>query len=185
MLPIGPLMWEHRLIERMIKLVRAELVVIAETEKLDLNFVALATDFLRTYADRCHHGKEEDILFRELARKDLSERDKTTMRELIEEHAYARKTVMNLLQAADRYVAGNIDSMNEVLKLLRELSEFYPRHIEKEDKRFFHPCMKYFTPAEQQSMLQEFWEFDRKMIHEKYAKVIEEMTRAISAQGLL
>jgi len=184
MLPIGPLMWEHRLIERMIKLVRAELVVIAETEKLDLNFVALATDFLRTYADRCHHGKEEDILFRELARKDLSERDKTTMQELIEEHAYARKTVISLLQAADRYVAGNIDSMNEVLKLLRELSEFYPRHIEKEDKRFFHPCMKYFTAAEQQSMLQEFWEFDRKMIHEKYAKVVEEMERAVSAQGL-
>ena len=59
MLPIGPLMWEHRLIERMIKLMKARLVVMAETEKLDSNFISVTTDFLRTYADRCHHGKEE------------------------------------------------------------------------------------------------------------------------------
>ena len=177
MLPIGPLMWEHRLIERLIKLMNAELAVIAKTGKLDLSFVAGATDFLRTYADRCHHGKEEDILFRELAHKDLSERDRTTMQELVEEHGFARATVTSLLRTVDRFAAGDVDSVDEASKLLKDLSEFYPRHIEKEDKHFFRPCMKYFTAIEQQSMLQEFWEFDRKMIHEKYGKVIEDMAR--------
>ena len=90
-------MVEHRLIERMIKLLKAKHVAMAETEKLDLNFVVVTTDFFRTYADRCHHGKEEDILFRELARKNLSEIDKKTMQELIEEHKHARKTVTDLL----------------------------------------------------------------------------------------
>jgi hemerythrin-like domain-containing protein len=173
MIPIGPLMWEHRLIERMVKLMKEKLVAIEETGKLDSNFISVATDFLRTYADRCHHGKEEDILFRELALKTLLEEDKKTMDELIEEHKYARKTVTNLVQITDKYAPGNIESIDEALSLLRDLSEFYPRHIEKEDRHFFYPSMKYFTPEEQQSMLQEFWEFDRKMIHEKYAKVIE------------
>jgi hemerythrin-like domain-containing protein len=81
MLPIGPLMWEHRLIERMIKLIKAEYVTIEKTKKLDLNFIVVTTDFLRTYADRCHHGKEEEILFRELARKNLSEIDRKMIHE--------------------------------------------------------------------------------------------------------
>jgi hypothetical protein len=44
MLPIGPLMWEHRLIERMIKLMDAEEVAIEKTEKLDPNLIAMAID---------------------------------------------------------------------------------------------------------------------------------------------
>jgi hypothetical protein len=34
--------------------------------------------------------------------------------------------------------------------------------------------MYYFSEEEQQAMLAEFWEFDRKMIHEKYKKVVEQ-----------
>lgn len=175
MLPIGPLMWEHRLIERMIKLMKAEILAISETAKLDSNFINVTIDFLRTYADRCHHGKEEDILFRELARRNLSETDKMTMNELTEEHRYARETVKHLVQTVDKYTSGIAESLREVSRVLEDLSEFYPRHIEKEDKRFFYPCMRYFTPAEQEDMLKGFWEFDRKMIHDKYTKIVEGM----------
>ncbi len=42
--------------------------------------------------------------------------------------------------------------------------------------------MDYFSGAEQQAMLDRFWEFDRKMIHEKYRRVVEE-EEAISAEG--
>jgi hemerythrin-like domain-containing protein len=55
-------------------------------------FIDIAVDFIRTYADRTHHSKEEDILFRELAKKQLSPEHKKTMEELVDEHAFARKT---------------------------------------------------------------------------------------------
>ena len=58
---------------------------------------------------------------------------------------------------------------------LGKIVQFYPEHIEKEDKHFFIPIMDYFTPAEQQAMLDRFWEFDRAMIHEKYKKVVDEL----------
>ena len=64
MKPIGPLMWEHRLIERMVKLLKKELIKIKEIDKVDTNFILIVVDFFRTYADRTHHGKEEDILFK-------------------------------------------------------------------------------------------------------------------------
>ena len=68
MLPAGPLMIEHRLIERMIKILDRSLRKMEREKELDLNFIDTLVDFIRTYADRCHHGKEEDILFRDLSK---------------------------------------------------------------------------------------------------------------------
>ncbi len=178
MIPIGPLMREHRLIERMIKLMKEELHKVSEANEVNPNFIEVAIDFLRTYADRCHHGKEEDILFKGLAKKKLSNEHDKIMHELIEDHIYARKTVGSLLSAKESYVMGNIDSLKDLSKLLKELVELYPMHIEKEDKRFFYPCMEYFTKQEQEVMLQEFWDFDRKLIHEKYEKVVDRIEQA-------
>jgi hemerythrin-like domain-containing protein len=173
MKPIGPLMIEHRLIERMILIVKEEIDEMKEGKKADPVFIDTYVDFARTYADRCHHGKEEDILFRDLAKKKLSPEHKKTMDELVQEHIYARKTVGELVAAKDLYVQGNKDALKDILAKLKALAEFYPKHIEKEDKRFFFPILDYFTKKEQDDMLKEFWEFDRKLIHEKYQKVVE------------
>ena len=173
MLPIGPLMIEHRLIEKMIAIMRSEAERLAAGNPVNFNFIDIAVDFIRTYADRCHHGKEEDILFRDLAKKRLSPEHKKTMDELVEEHIFARRTVGELVAAKDNYVHGNKDALKDITAKLGALADFYPKHIEKEDKHFFFPVLDYFTKQEQDAMLQEFWEFDRKLIHEKYQKVVE------------
>jgi len=172
MKPIGPMMWEHRLIEKMLRLFDGEIIKINENKKVDTVFIDTAVDFIRTYADRTHHGKEEDILFRDLAKKKLSQEHARIVNELIEEHKYGRKTVGKLVAAKERYLSGE-DTSQEVIDYLKELAHFYPTHIQKEDKHFFYPCMEYFTREEQDAMLLEFYEFDRKMIHEKYKKVVE------------
>jgi hemerythrin-like domain-containing protein len=95
------------------------------------------------------------------------------MAELLAEHRVARKTVGSLVEANAQYIQGDTTVVDEILRLLEKLVNFYPEHIRKEDKEFFIPSMKYFSKSEQQSMLEEFWEFDRKMIHEKYKKVVD------------
>jgi hemerythrin-like domain-containing protein len=174
MKPRGPLMIEHRLIEEMIELIKKESTKIKETEKVEPSFIDKAVDFVRIYADKTHHGKEEDILFRECAKKKMKEEDEKVMNELIEEHKFGRKTVGELVAAKEDYVKGK-DSINIILDKLDTLVEFYPKHIEKEDKNFFLNSEKYFTEDELQEMLKEFWDFDKKMIHEKYKMVVEEL----------
>jgi hemerythrin-like domain-containing protein len=168
------MMWEHRLIEKMLRLFEGEIRKINESNKVDTVFIDMAVDFIRTYADRTHHGKEEDILFRDLAKKDLSSDHDQIMHELIEEHKYSRETVRKLVEAKDKYLKGE-DTVQDVIGYLKELAGFYPLHIQKEDKHFFYPCMEYFSKEEQDRMLAEFYEFDRNMIHEKYRKVVDEM----------
>jgi hemerythrin-like domain-containing protein len=169
----GPLMIEHRLIERMISLIKDALAQIESTRKVDPVFVDTAVDFIRIYADRTHHGKEEDILFRDLRKRSLSAEDQRVMKELIEEHIFGRQTTKALVEANTGYRNGDESALAEIAGRLQTLVEFYPKHIEKEDKIFFPASRAYFTDEEDQAMLAEFWEFDRKMIHEKYRSVVE------------
>ena len=173
MKPIGPLMWEHRLIERLLKLFECQIIKIRQENSIDPVFIDNAVDFIRTYADRTHHGKEEDILFRDLAKKQLSAEHSRIMGELVEEHKYARKVVGKLVEAKEKILMGNKAAVQDIIACLKELSEFYPKHIEKEDKHFFFPLLDYFSKDEQDAMLSEFQDFDRNMIHEKYIKLVD------------
>lgn len=175
MKPIGPLMWEHRLIEQMIPLMQREIQHIQASGKADAVFIEKAVDFFRVYADRTHHGKEEDILFKALEVKPLSGDLVNTMKELMNEHVMARSNVRAIIEAREEYLDGNDSSLAAILTGLTNLISLYPPHIEKEDKRFFFPVMSYFTDQEQDEMLRDFWEFDRKMIHEKYQSVMEQL----------
>ena len=173
MKPIAPLMIEHRLIERMIRLVDRERERVAAGGRPDPAFIDTAVDFIRTYADRCHHGKEEDIYFKDLAARQISDEHRRLVDELIEEHKYARGVVAALVGAKERYVAGDSAVAADIEQRLRELVEFYPGHIRKEDRQLFIPSMAYYTADEQAAMLDEMWEFDRKLIHEKYRAAVE------------
>ncbi|TFG16642.1 MAG: cation-binding protein [Promethearchaeota archaeon] len=175
MMPIGPLMIEHRLIEKMIALMDKEITKMKKYAKANPLFIDIAVDFIRMYADRTHHGKEEDILFRDLEKKDLSPNHSKIMEELVEEHVMARNMVRKLVDAKNQYEKGNVRVLDEIIEIMVKLTEFYPKHIEKEDKHFFIPVMKYFTQEEQDAMLEEFWEFDKMLIHEKYKTVVENL----------
>lgn len=175
MMPIGPLMIEHRLIERMIRLLGERSSDAVGHAEIDPVFIDTAVDFIRTYADRTHHGKEEDILFKNLATKDLSAEDDRVMQELVDEHVYARNMVRELVEANERYRQGDGDALTTILEKIAALAGLYPDHIAKEDKLFFPAAMKYLDRSEQDAMLQAMWEFDRGMIHEKYRSIIEQL----------
>jgi len=174
MKPIGPLMIEHRLIERMVALLGGVLETMKKKMEVNTDLINVGVDFFRTYADRTHHGKEEEIFFRDLSMKELSAEDRTMMERLIQEHIWARQAVMKLAAANTRYVRGDRDALKDATYELEKLVKFYPIHIEKEDKEFFLPVMKYFSVQEQNAMLEEFWKFDQSMIHEKYRKMVKE-----------
>jgi hemerythrin-like domain-containing protein len=177
-MPIGPLMIEHRLIERMIALMRKELERLKKENTSNLDFIDTAVDFIRKYADRCHHGKEEDILFRELKKKDLESEHKRTMEELIEEHKRAREITVKLVAAKVELVKGSQQDKKFIIEYMKQLVEFYPKHIEKEDKRFFRPIMKYFSQKEQDALLQEEYEFDKNFIHVLYRDIITKLEKS-------
>jgi hemerythrin-like domain-containing protein len=156
---------------------KSEVSKITGEGQADPVFIETAVDFFRTYADRCHHGKEEDLLFAQLRDKNLSPEHERIMSELMEDHSIGRETVRDLLDANGRYKSGSAAALDKIGELLSLLIDFYPAHILKEDKSFFFPCMEYFTKHELDAMLERFWDFDRKLIHEKYAHSLAELEK--------
>jgi len=149
MKPVGPLMWEHRLIEKMLVSMMTQIDTIEKSSKVNPLVIDVAVDFIRMYADRTHHGKEEEILFRDLAKKNLTTELTKIMQELLDEHVWGRKMTASLVAAKDKYLQhGDEDNLTEIIRLARVLGNFYPKHIEKEDKHFFYPCQEYFSNDE-------------------------------------
>jgi len=171
----GLLMIEHRLIEKMISLIKKNLEEVESTDKIDPVFVDTVVDFIGMYADRTHHGKEEDIMFQEMKKRSLSEEDQRIMNELIDEHVFGRQTTRDLIEANNRYKNNDESALVDIVDQLKILVDFYPKHIEKEDKVFFPDSRSYLTEEEDQAMLSEFREFDKNMIHEKYRSVVERL----------
>jgi hemerythrin-like domain-containing protein len=176
-LPIQPLIVEHRLTERMIAVMRWRVADMESIGTADIGFIDAAVEFLRTYADRCHHGKEETILFRDLASKPLSAERRRVLDELLAEHVFARTTTERLVEARNRYAAGETSAHAEIAACLHMFVEFYPKHIAKEEHGFFQPVLSYFTTAELERMLAEENEFDRRFVQVTYEKAVEAWER--------
>ena len=172
MKPIAPLMIEHRLIERMVGVMEDYVASTQASKKVNPAFVEMVCDFFRTYGDRTHHGKEEDILFARLAKKNLSDEHRNMLTRLIDEHVQARKMIANLAQAKEKYIRGDEKAGTDILTNLKTITVLYRKHIELEDRHFFIPCLQYFTKEEMDAMLSDMWEYDRSMIHVKYKEVV-------------
>ena len=96
------------------------------------------------------------------------------MDELVEEHKLGRELTGSLARARENAAGGNHSQVAAIVDIMEKLVNFYPKHIEKEDKHFFMPVMGYFTDSEKDAMLREGYEFDQNLIHEKYRDVVEE-----------
>lgn len=180
---IGMLMHEHQLILRMIAQMAAKAERVAAGEPVDPVFVSVVVDFIRSYADRCHHGKEEEILFRELRTKELSEADARDMQRLIDDHVWARGKTRELVEASEWYFSGDTEQLPRIALILQQLAEFYPDHIAREDTQFFRHAVGYFDSEERERIDAESREFDRQLIHERYAAVVEGMERQLGQAG--
>ena len=129
MAPIDALIEEHKLIDRMLNLMKEKLTKIKIAGLVDSGFTATWVDFFRIYADNCHHGKEENILFRNLRKKQLSQELTKTMDELIEEHIYVR-TIVNELSTSYRSISKigksalkrTIESIEDIVRLFHYIS---------------------------------------------------------------
>ena len=175
MLPIAPLMIEHRTIERMVSVMKERAEMLEAGQELDPRFIPEVVDFMRNYADRTHHGKEEDLLFRALKGKGMSPEHRRTLERLVKDHVQAREMVSKLSDLGEAHFMGHPGAAYQASMLMKDLVALYQQHIELEDQGFFVPVMDYLSAEERDLMLEEFKDFDSRMIHERYGMAVERL----------
>lgn len=124
---------EHRVIKRMLKVIRKACLLIFNGNPIDYNDFNQMIDFVRNYADAHHHGKEEKFLFVEME-KNLGEMGKKLIRNgMLVEHDLGRLDISELKAALERVKAGDEESKLDVISYAISYSHLLERHIDKED----------------------------------------------------
>ncbi len=168
-------MFEHRLIGRVISLMAKEAKRVEAGGPPNSVFVDNVVDFIRVFADRYHHVKEEDILFGEARKKALPAELAQVADELVQDHRRQRAVVQELSDANAELARGNKAIVPTMIEAMKTFVEFYTRHMEREDRQFFPPVMTFFSEVEKQAMLEKELAIDRILMPERFAVMVESM----------
>lgn len=171
--PADLLLAEHDLIRRVLAILERESEWIGEGRDVDPVFIDRMVDFIYTYAERVHHGKEEEVLFRELDSKPLSPEHRQMMERLVREHVEMRHLADDLVAAGEKYAEADGEALQRVEDTIGYLSDLYPDHFQIEEETFFPAAQSYLEESEEAVILEAMRSHDRAMIHEKYGMLVE------------
>jgi hemerythrin-like domain-containing protein len=137
---------EHRLILRMIALVENNTARLEAGRFRDWQFYLDAVDFIRNFADRFHHAKEEDVLFAALVANGMPEKQSPIEAMLIE-HDQGRAHVRAIAAAALQARDGESGQEAIIAEHARGYAALLRGHIEKEDT-ILYPLAERILPEE-------------------------------------
>lgn len=123
---------EHTLILRMIALIEKNTERMEQGAFRDWQFYLDAVDFIRNYADRFHHAKEEDVLFVELVKNGMPEKN-SPIEAMHLEHEQGRAHVRAMEEAARRAQQGETGQIPIIAENARGYAALLRGHIDKED----------------------------------------------------
>ncbi len=170
----GVLKEEHQLILRMIALVDANVGLMERGQFRNWQFYLDAVDFIRNYADRFHHAKEEDVLFVELVRNGMPEKN-SPVEAMHIEHEQGRAFVRGMEEAVEKVMAGETGQIQLIAKNARGYVELLRGHIDKEDT-ILYPLAERVLPENVRSgMLTGYSAAEKQMpgLEEKYRRLVE------------
>jgi hemerythrin-like domain-containing protein len=148
-----------KILERMTELMR-------DGEEVDRADLTQMIDFLRLFADKCHHGKEESILFP--AMEDVGiPRDYGPIGQMLLEHEEGRRYIAEM----DRSISGEAVDTQAFAANATEYVELLRAHIDKENDVLFPMGDRMIPEEKQEELLRQFEDHERNVmgpgIHEK------------------
>ena len=130
--PIQKLMAEHKVILRGIDLLEQGADRLEQGENISADYFRAAIDFIRNYADKYHHAKEEDILFIRLEQLGFSPQV-GPVAVMLNEHKQGRNFVSGLESATNKYADGDKSAVQGIIENARNYAILLRQHIQKED----------------------------------------------------
>lgn len=177
--PIEELQTEHRAIESSLKILSAicdrieQENILANPEHIDG-----LIDFFRTFADQCHHGKEETQLFPALEARGV-QRDGGPIGVMLTEHEAGRAFVRDMAVSMSQYREGNSEALMRLVHNARSYIDLLVNHIRKEDGVLFPMADQKLTEETQQRIAAGFDRIEREEIgegrHDEYHDMLERL----------
>jgi hemerythrin-like domain-containing protein len=174
MKPTDVLMQEHRVIELVLSCLDRMADNCDAGHSLDVEAARQALDFFRVFADQCHHGKEEDLLFPFMEAKGFS-REQGPTGVMLHEHELGRRHVRGMADALNEFSLGDLSGKLVFVEHARAFSALLRQHIQKEDHCLFRMADQALSDLEQDELSKSFNAVENEQLgretHERYLKV--------------
>ena len=175
------LMNEHRAVERVLKVLDRSANQLDAGEAVPASLFEDSVDFLRNFADKCHHGKEETALFPALARAGVPV-EQGPIGVMLAEHEQGRSYIRAMAEALEGYKRGDPAARSRLAESARGYAALLAQHIRKEDTVLFPIADRVLSDATQQDLVAEFDRIESEHIgpgvHEHYHQMIDELDPA-------
>lgn len=147
--PIAVLHHEHTVLRTALRAMTLEANALLAGGAIRAEFWRRVVEFLEHFLDRCHHEKEEQILFPALERHGFG-RERGPLAALRQEHLEGRRMVRVLLDALNDRDAGRLANTCLLFCRREEL------HVEREEAALLPMALEVLPEEERRALAQQF-----------------------------
>jgi len=146
---------EHEEIKLMLSIMEKTINKLNNGVVLDIEYMEKIIDFIKGFADKCHHGKEEDVLFPALIKNGMR-KDIGPIAVMLNEHQQGRAFVKALSKALDDFKNRNTKALHEIVENAMNYVNLLRSHIAKENDVLFMMADKLLSETEQNELAEAF-----------------------------
>jgi len=176
------LMDEHRVIERVLTVMEKAVEMLRQGKAVKPAFFQNAADFIKGFADGCHHAKEEKVLFGAMVKAGIP-KEGGPVGMMLMEHEQGRAFVRALQDGVEKWQSGDEEGQKETIKAARGYIDLLQAHIYKEDKILFPLADDAILWDDQEQIARDFERIEQEEtgegVHEKYLALAEKLEMAI------
>ncbi len=144
---------EHQTIREMLAVLNTLCDYLAEEKPVATDDLKEAVAFIREFADRFHHGKEEDLLFPAMERAGIP-RDGGPIGVMLMEHVRGREYVAAMATAVAK------EDFTNFITHARNYTRLLDQHIYKEDNILYPMADRMLSSEQQQELEQAYAKVD-------------------------
>jgi hemerythrin-like domain-containing protein len=178
MQPTDILKGEHRVIEQVLSCLEQLAFQCLVDGKLSSADARSMLDFFQTFADHCHHAKEEGFLFPLMEAHGFS-REHGPTGVMRHEHEEGRRHLREMAAVIDAAAAGDPGALREFAKQAGCYVAMLRQHIRKEDQRLFPMAENYLTAEDRQALREGFAGVEGNKLHagshERYLQLANDL----------
>jgi hemerythrin-like domain-containing protein len=176
------LMEEHRVIERVISSLEKAAQRMEQGTDVRPGFFIDASQFIKGFADGCHHKKEEGVLFKAMVDNGLPS-DGGPVGVMLAEHEQGRAYTRAMREAAQALEAGDPSGGERVIQSARGYAVLLRHHIAKEDGILFPMADSVIPQAEHERVTEGFEHIEHEEtgegVHEKYLGLADRLEQEV------
>ena len=148
---------EHQTILRVLRVLESLVNRMESGEAPQWEALNRCVEFLRFFADACHHAKEEDLLFPVLESRGIP-RDGGPIGVMLYEHTQARAFTKEMGEALTDIESGSAVGKEHFQTAARQYIGLLSNHIQKEDNILYVMGDRVMSEEDQQSLCSRFCE---------------------------